>query len=168
MSVIKRIFAEIRCSDKKYIVLCSALALFLGALSAFFGGNSIMYNHLDLPRSSPPRFIFVLTWTIMFLLLGASAGMIFQKREKSLCIYKYKTLTFFSLNFCLDLVWYPLFFGARAFFLSTVLSLAISVSAFFMLFYSKRISVTVFTAFFLYFVWILYSFILNFVLYLWN
>ena len=163
-----KIRCEFRCCDKKFLLLGAAICIFLGAISAVLGGSSLLYNYLKLPRSAPSRLCFVLLWTVAYAIIGAVAGMIFQKKETSCCVYKYKSLLMFAVMMCFNLVWYPMFFAANAFFLCLVDSLIIAASSLFLALFVRRVSLLAFIGSVLFFIWVLYCFALNFVIFIMN
>ena len=52
-----------------------ALALAVGALAALItGGGNDFYEEINKPRLSPPPWLFPVVWSILYVLMGISAG----------------------------------------------------------------------------------------------
>jgi len=54
----------------KKLLLCLALPLAVGGLSALLTGGMDTYDTLAKPPLSPPGWLFPIVWTILFLLMG--------------------------------------------------------------------------------------------------
>ena len=90
-----------------------ALSLGVGALSAFLTrGNMNIYDEITVPPLAPPMWVFPVVWTILYILMGIGAGMVY-KQEKSVPGVFYTQL---AVNF----LWSIIFFNMRMFLLSSV------------------------------------------------
>ncbi|MBO5211454.1 MAG: tryptophan-rich sensory protein [Clostridia bacterium] len=89
-------------------------ALAVGGLSAFFTRNNMdINNDVLMPPLSPPAILFPIVWTILFILMGISAGMIYnstapQKQKES-------ALLTYALSLAVNFSWNIIFFNLRAF-----------------------------------------------------
>jgi len=91
-----------------FIVLPELVGLGAGAVTA--KAISEWYSRLTKPTFTPPGFIFAPVWTVLYLLMGVSAYLIWQKRKQinikpAALIY----ITQLTLNFA----WSILFFGLK-------------------------------------------------------
>lgn len=82
--------------------------LLLGLLSSFLSGNiGDKYNMLVSPPFAPPRWMFPVVWTILYLLMGVAAYFVFtsdlKKRKGAFFLYTVQL----SINF----LWTIFFFG---------------------------------------------------------
>ena len=94
----------------KKIILCVALILILGFLSGFFAGaaNTDWYTTLNKPSFQPPPSVFGPAWTILYILIGVSIGLIWHK---GIGHENFKlALKLFGFQFLLNLIWSPVFF----------------------------------------------------------
>ena len=115
--------------DKKDRILRKALIygisilipLAVGGLSSLItSGNMDIYSELNTPPLSPPAILFPIVWTTLYVLMGISAGIIFEKRESfgalagsalfvylgSLVVNFAWSIIFFNFNvFLLALIW---------------------------------------------------------------
>ena len=52
------------------------IPVLVGALVGLLMSNSIDYNNLIQPKLAPPSFLFPIVWTILFILMGISYGIL--------------------------------------------------------------------------------------------
>ncbi|TAE77030.1 MAG: tryptophan-rich sensory protein [Verrucomicrobia bacterium] len=84
---------------------CLILGGFSGAVSAD-GGSGEWYRGLVKTPGTPPSWLFGPVWSLLYLLMGWAAGLlIVRKAWRALCP--------FGLQFVLNLLWSPVFFGLR-------------------------------------------------------
>ena len=84
-----------------------------GAVGAIFTSPNIAtwYATLAKPSFNPPNWIFGPVWTILYLMMGISAYLIWsQKKEWS---HNWKALAFFDLQLGLNVLWSIIFFGMQ-------------------------------------------------------
>lgn len=84
------------------------LAGILGSLVTFPAISS-WYKDLIKPSFSPPNWLFGPAWTLLYLLMGISLYLVWQKgtKKKEVKI----ALTIFTLQLLLNILWSYLFFG---------------------------------------------------------
>ena len=95
---------------KKSLILSLALSLATGGLSGWLTRDSMdLYGRLRQPPLSPPGWVFPVVWTILFILMGVAAWMIWEEggpvREVPLRLY--------AIQLFLNFVWPLLFFNGR-------------------------------------------------------
>lgn len=71
----------------------------------------VWYNSLIKPSFTPPAWLFGPAWTILYILIGISAFLVFRKGLKKNGASE--ALKFFSIQLILNLLWSPVFFGAH-------------------------------------------------------
>ena len=99
---------------KPYIISV-LIALGVGGLSAFFTRNSMdLYSTINTPPLSPPSILFPIVWTILFLLMGISAAMIYTDTNASQ-LSKKSALSTYALSLIVNFFWSIIFFNFRAF-----------------------------------------------------
>ena len=87
------------------------ISLGVGGLSALLVRNQFgMYEQINTPPLSPPSILFPIVWSILYVLMGISAAMIYKTEEandadRKTALWLYGIQLFF--NFC----WSPVFFG---------------------------------------------------------
>ena len=65
------------------------------------------YDILIKPPLVPPDYIFIIVWSILYILMAASFLIIVAQRNKS----KKFAITIFTIQFILNIIWSPLFFN---------------------------------------------------------
>lgn len=99
---------------KPYIISVF-LALAVGGLSALLtNGGSGLYEEIITPPLSPPSVLFPIVWTILFILMGISAAIIYTDRMAS-PPQKRSALYTYALSLIVNFFWSIIFFNLRAF-----------------------------------------------------
>lgn len=90
-----------------WVVVCMAG----GGLSAYVSGSGPdeWYQSLTKPAFMPPSWAFGVVWPILYLMMGVGAGLIWSKGVKNQVVRN--AIVLFSIQFFLNLLWSPLFFG---------------------------------------------------------
>ncbi len=88
------------------------LPLLAGAVGSIFTSASIStwYNYLNKPVWNPPSWVFAPVWTILYIMMGISLFIIWNK-GLSIKGTK-KALVFFGVQLILNIAWSLIFFGA--------------------------------------------------------
>ena len=96
-------------------VVSVAAALAVGGLSAFVtrGGMDI-YSDIKTPPLSPPGFIFPIVWTVLFILMGISAAIIYTS-ENGTSAQRADALKIYAASLAVNFAWSIVFFNKRAF-----------------------------------------------------
>lgn len=100
---------------KKFIpyIISVLISLGIGGLSAFLTKDSMpIYSDLNRPELSPPGYIFPIVWSILFVLMGISAALIWCSNGRQLDC----TLLFYGAQLVFNFCWTLIFFNFRAFF----------------------------------------------------
>ncbi len=104
----------------KPYVISIAIALAVGGLSALLTrGNMDIYNDIQKPALAPPGWLFPVVWTILYVLMGISAAMVYVKSGSS-SIVNQNGLAVYALSLAVNFFWSILFFNLRAFFVSFI------------------------------------------------
>ncbi|MBQ4604800.1 MAG: tryptophan-rich sensory protein [Clostridia bacterium] len=99
----------------KTYVISIATALAVGGLSALATADNMdIYSEIERPPLSPPSILFPIVWTILFILMGISAAMIFLKREKNPETAR-NSLIIYGISLILNFFWSIIFFNMQAF-----------------------------------------------------
>lgn len=95
------------------IAVAVAVCLLVGALSGFATQSSVdtWYSTLNKPSFNPPNWIFAPVWTVLYILMGVAAGVVwgygyYHKRVKT-------ALYFFGFQLLLNASWSIVFFGLQ-------------------------------------------------------
>lgn len=99
------------------IAISSLVCLGLGFLSGYSTMSEIQgwYASLEKPAFTPPNWLFGPAWTVLYILIGGSFGLIWQVAAKGrypiIIKFAKRGLIIFAIHFFLNLIWTPLFFG---------------------------------------------------------
>lgn len=92
-------------------ILSIIIALAVGVLSALIsGGKMDEYGKLIQPPLAPPAWVFPAVWTVLFILMGISAAMVYQSDspDKSDALFLYGT------QLVVNLLWTVFYFNFNA------------------------------------------------------
>ena len=103
------------------IIICVAICLTVGYLSSIVTQSSIetWYPTIEKPSFNPPNWVFAPVWTLLFILMGISAGLVWDKLESDKELAK-KGLFFFTVQLALNALWSYLFFGLNNILLASI------------------------------------------------
>ena len=87
---------------------CALGCLGLGTASGLstVGGPDSWYQELIRPPGTPPPWMFGPVWTVLYLLMGVALGRLILKKA-------WPAVWVFGIQFALNLMWTPVFFGAH-------------------------------------------------------
>ena len=111
--------------NAKPYIISILLALTVGGLSALATANNMnIYDKINTPPLSPPGWLFPVVWTVLYILMGVSAAIIFTststKKDDALFIY--------AVSLVLNFSWSIFFFNLQSFVVSFVILLALWLS----------------------------------------
>ena len=94
------------------IALVVSTCLLVGFLSSMVTRESITTWYLTLvkPVFNPPNWLFGPVWTILYIMIGVSGGLVWSKLESNPEAVK-KAFGFFVIQLALNALWSYLFFG---------------------------------------------------------
>lgn len=98
----------------RWVPLCVSLAISLGigALSGFLVRNSTsVYQSLKLPKLAPPPQVFPIVWTILYILMGISAYLVYE----AVADCRRPALTVYAVQLAVNFVWSLIFFNMKAY-----------------------------------------------------
>ncbi len=89
-----------------------ALALTAGAVGSVFTARSIRnwYPGLAKPPWNPPSWVFGPVWTVLYVLMGVSAALVWSQPES---MVRTAALAVYAVQLALNALWSYLFFGLR-------------------------------------------------------
>ncbi len=144
------------------LVVSVIIALFAGIIGSVFTTASIpiWYNFLIKPPFNPPSWLFSPVWTILYILIGTSAYLVWmvgwENKEVKIA------LSVYGVQLVLNTLWSILFFGLQSPFLGFlgIVPLWISIVLTILLFY--RVSKKAAYLLIPYILWVSFAAILNF------
>ena len=101
------------------------LALTVGGLSALSTAQNMnIYDKITAPPLSPPGWLFPVVWTILYILMGVGAAIIYtsdsSKKDDALFVY--------AISLVLNFSWSIFFFNMQAFIVSFIILVALWLS----------------------------------------
>ena len=101
------------------------LSLTVGGLSALATANNMnIYDKINVPPLSPPGWLFPVVWTILFILMGISAAIIYTSKSKQ----KDDALFIYAVSLVLNFSWSIFFFNMQAFIVAFIILIALWLS----------------------------------------
>ncbi|MBQ7669674.1 MAG: tryptophan-rich sensory protein [Clostridia bacterium] len=95
----------------KALVIFIAIPLAVGGLAALLtGAGSDFYETIKRPALSPPSWLFPVVWTILYILMGVSSYMIWERGERGK-----SALVIYGIQLAVNFAWSLVFFNAKAF-----------------------------------------------------
>ena len=149
--------------NKKTWIKSILIPVILGGIVGLVISKFMDYNTLNKPPLSPPGYIFGIVWTILYVLMGVSFGIL---NTKNLSDYQVKKA--FYLQLIINLIWPIIFFVFkwRLFAFFWIIALVISVIYMIMVFYKKnKLSAYLQIP---YLIWTVFATYLNFGVYILN
>ena len=109
----------------KIYILSILLALTVGGLSALATANNMnIYDKINMPPLSPPGWLFPVVWSILYILMGIGAAIIFTsdspKKDDALFVY--------AVSLVLNFSWSIFFFNMQSFIISFIILVALWLS----------------------------------------
>jgi tryptophan-rich sensory protein len=99
----------------KPYVFSILIALAVGGLSAIFTRNNMdLYETIKKPPLAPPSLLFPIAWTLLYILMGISAAMVYQKRKEERDGAR-NGLFAYGMSLFVNFFWSIFFFRLRAF-----------------------------------------------------
>lgn len=150
-------------------VLFFFLFLVISLMAGYFGsqlsGDSTVqtYSQLQKPDFFPPSWIFGPVWTILYILMGLSAYLVWRTKKDTKA-----PLAIFFTQLVLNLLWPAIFFGLHQYFWAfiEILALLMTIIITMLSFYKKSKT----SAYLLvpYLLWVSFATILNYIIFIIN
>lgn len=152
---------------KKYIpyIISVGISLGIGGLSAFLTkDNMSVYSNINRPPLSPPAEVFPIVWSILFVLMGIAAAIIWcsNGRELDSALLSYGAQLVF--NFC----WSIIFFNLKAYLFAFIWLIVLLVLIGITMIKFFRINKLSGWLLVPYFVWVSFAGYLNFMIWMLN
>ncbi|OGO87680.1 MAG: TspO protein [Clostridiales bacterium GWF2_36_10] len=95
-----------------------------------------LYNELSLPDLSPPAIVFPIVWTILYILMGISAYLIYSSNS----MYKNAAFKIYGIQLLLNFIWSPVFFKMQKCLLAFIILVFLWVAIILMIRVFQRIN----------------------------
>lgn len=92
----------------KPLLISLLISLGVGGLSALLTRGSMeVYGNLNQPPLSPPDWLFPIVWTILFILMGIAAYLVWMKHDPD----RDQALVLYAVQLAFNFLWTLLFFN---------------------------------------------------------
>jgi len=151
----------------KKLIVAILVPLIVGFIGSFFTSSSVTnwYSTINRPYFNPPNWLFAPVWTVLFVLIGISFYLVWDKGFGNI---KARALSIYGANLGLNLLWSLLFFGLRNPFLAfiEIIILWFVILANIMVFY--KVSKAAGLLLIPYILWVSFASVLNYYIYILN
>ncbi|SHJ29168.1 TspO and MBR related proteins [Arenibacter nanhaiticus] len=145
-----------------YIGIAVAVCLLVGFLSSFATQSSInsWYTLLKKPSFNPPNWIFAPVWTILYIMMGIAAGIVWAKGFYH--IWVKTALYHFCFQLLLNALWSITFFGFQNTLGALFIIIALIVLLGFTIKWFRVVNITAAYLLIPYFLWLCFAAVLNY------
>jgi len=117
-----------------------AIALFVGAVSAYVTvGAMDVYADIVKPSLAPPAILFPIVWTVLYILMGVSSALVYNKRQGNENNTLNALIVYF-ISLLINFAWSPVFFIKRNFLFALILLIALWISVLVTILKYKKLS----------------------------
>lgn len=92
------------------VVTCLVVGYFSGMVTR--SAITTWYPTLVKPSFNPPNWIFAPVWSMLYVMMGVAAGLVWDKMDSDKVLVK-KALVLFAVQLALNALWSYLFFGLK-------------------------------------------------------
>ncbi|MBE6302926.1 MAG: tryptophan-rich sensory protein [Bacteroidales bacterium] len=148
------------------IIISVVICLLVGWVSGLMNSASIetWYPMLEKSSFTPPSYVFPIVWSVLYVLMGISAGLLYNVHN----ISKRPLLILFAVQLLFNVSWNFFFFSMQSpilGFVNLLILIALGVAYFVGTLWIKRSSAFFFLP---YLIWILFATYLNFYIVVYN
>ena len=149
----------------KPLVVNLVLSLGVGLIAALFTMDSMkIYESVNKPKLSPPPTAFPIVWTILFVLMGVSAYLIYISNDTG----RKEALRTYGFQLIVNAIWPILFFNCQIYLISFIWLLLLWFAIISMIILFCRIRPLAGILQIPYLLWVTFAGYLNFMIYLLN
>lgn len=149
----------------KTLLKSLGISLGVGILSAIFTmGSMDVYKTINKPALSPPSWLFPVVWTILFILMGISAYIVYESDS----IYRNISLKVYGVQLIVNFLWSIIFFNGRLYLFSFIWLLLLWSLIIIMIFLFYKVKPIAGYLQIPYLIWVTFAAYLNFMIYILN
>ncbi|MCM5661946.1 TspO/MBR family protein [Galbibacter mesophilus] len=144
------------------IILSVAVCLLVGFLSGYATETSVdsWYSTLQKPVFNPPNWIFAPVWTVLYVLMGISAGIVWARGFYH--IWVQTALYHFAFQLVFNAMWSIVFFGFQKPFWALLIIITLFILILLTIKWFKVVSKIAAYLLIPYLLWVAFAMILNF------
>ncbi|MCC8089314.1 MAG: tryptophan-rich sensory protein [Rikenellaceae bacterium] len=142
-----------------YILIAVLVCFSAGYAASLFQEDSLRewYPYLNKPSILPPNFVFPIAWSIIYILMGISAGLIMDSSDSR----RKNILLIFAVQFVLNFSWSLMFFYFRSPVAGLIDIFLLDMFVIYYIFKSYPVNKISSYLFIPYFLWLLFATYLN-------
>lgn len=146
------------------LIIFIIIPLGLGTLVGFLSGSNSGYSKFIKPAFAPSGIVFPIVWTVLYILMGISAYLIFNSKnpKSSIALKTYYT------QLLINLLWSFIFFNFRLILLAAIWIVLLITLVIDMILKFKKINKVAGYLQIPYLLWLIFAFILNISIYFLN
>ncbi len=149
----------------KSLLINIAIPLAVGGIASLITmGGFADYKEVTRPPLSPPSWLFPVVWTLLYVLMGISSYLIYEKKD----VERKKALTFYAIQLAINFMWPIFFFGFDAYLFSFILLIILWIFVLLTIISFYRINKTAGLIMIPYLLWLTFAAYLNLGVYLLN
>lgn len=149
----------------KPLIISLLISLGVGALSGFLTKDSMdVYKSLVQPPLAPPSILFPIVWTILFILMGISAYLIFISDSPN----KSTALTIYAIQLAVNFFWTIIFFNMQMYLFAFIWLVVLWIWIIIMIINFCKINKTAALLQIPYLIWVTFAGYLNLMIFLLN
>lgn len=144
---------------KKQLKVLIPLLLCIIISVLFINYGKVSYNNINMPRFSPPSYVFIIVWSVIYLIF-------YLTMIKNLSYYRIYILYITIL--CMHVLWNFLFFFMGYFLISLLLMAILYFTSFVYVYYFFQVKKRYFYIYLVYLIWLMIATYLNIGVFLLN
>lgn len=144
----------------KKLVIYILMPLILGSIVGLLTSGN--YNEIIMPKFMPPKILFPIVWSILYILMGISRYLIDNKGNN------HNAITIYRIGLIVNLLWPFLFFNFKWFLFSFLWIILLIILASIMIIRFYKLSKSSSLLQIPYLIWLIFASILNFAIYTLN
>ena len=142
----------------KALIANILIALGVGGLAGLLTRNSMdAFEQLNKPVFSPPGVVFPIVWTILYILMGISAYLIYTSDSKG----KKAAMNVYAIQLAMNFFWSIIFFGLEAYTFAFVWLVILWIFIAIMIYLFSKINKVAAFLQIPYFLWVTFAGVLN-------
>jgi tryptophan-rich sensory protein len=145
-----------------YIIIATSVCLAIGFLSSFATQSSVndWYLTLNKPSFNPPSWIFAPVWTVLYIMMGVAAGLVWAKGFYH--VWVKTALYHFGFQLLFNALWSIVFFGFKNPFWALLVILTLLILILFTIKWFKVVSRPAAYLLIPYLLWVCFATVLNY------
>ncbi len=145
-----------------YIVIAVTICLLIGFLAGFATQSSVdtWYATLNKPSFNPPNWLFAPVWTLLYILMGIAAGLVWAKGFYH--VWVKTALYYFGFQLLFNALWSIVFFGFQEPFWALLVILVLLILILLTIKWFKIVSKPAAYLLLPYLLWVSFAMVLNY------